>query len=124
MSYSQTIDIVTGDSLPSLIFTIRDKNIAASGRTLDENDESTWAPIIITGATIRMRIRKVGETALADTRTGTIEDGPNGRVSISFVTTTFPDAGVYEGELEVTFASGGIQSVVELVKFKVRAGFG
>lgn len=124
MAYSQTIELVTGDSLPSLIFTLRDKSVAASGYTLDENDEDTWAPIDITGATVRMRIRVVGETTLTDTRTGTVEDGPAGRVSVSFLTTTFADAGTYEGELEVTFASGGIQSVVQLIKFKVREGFG
>lgn len=123
-TYSQTLEIVTGDTLPAMVFTLRDSNRAAAGMTLDENNESTWAPIDITDAVVRLRVRTIGSIELADTRTGTIVDGPAGTVSIEFASSTFEDPGTYEGELEITFPSGGIQTVVQLIKFKVREGFG
>lgn len=124
MAYSETIEIVTADTLPSLVFTLRNSNLAASGMVLDENDETTWAPIDITSAVVRMRIREVGETTLVDTRTGSVVDGAAGTVAIDFASTTFATAGTYEGEIEITFSSGGVQTLVDLVKFKVREGFG
>lgn len=122
-TYSQTIELVTGDTLPSLVFTILDSNTAASGRILDPNDSTTWAPIDITGATVRLRVREVGSTTITDTLTGSVISGPAGTVNVPFLVTTFPTLGTYEGELEITFASGGIQSIVKLIKFKVREEF-
>lgn len=123
MAYSQTLNVVTGDTLPALTFTLRDSNQAAAGATLDENDQSTWAPIDITGATITLRVREIGATELSDSIVGTVIDGEEGKVMVDFEDTTFAAAGQYEGELEVTFEGGGVQTVVDLIKFKVRASF-
>jgi hypothetical protein len=41
----------------------------------------------------------------------------------NFSTTTFSAAGTYEGEVEITHSNGGIQTVYDLVKFKVRDDF-
>lgn len=121
MAYSQTLNLVTGDTLPILTLTLRDSNAAAEGFTLDPNDTQTWAPITITGATVRMYVRLIGGTDLTATIIGDILDGAAGRVAITFDEETFPDPGQYEGEIEVTFTGGGIQTVDELIKFKVRA---
>lgn len=123
MAYSQTLNLVTGDTLPALTLTLRDSNTAASGKTLDANDPNTWAPINITGGSVSVFVRLVGESTLTATLTGSIIDGANGRVLITFTSTTFPDAGTYEGEIQITFSGGGIQTVDELLKFKVRADF-
>lgn len=123
MAYSQTLKVVAGDTLPALTFTLRDSNQAASGATLDENDSDTWAPINITSADVVLRIREIGDTTLVDTLTGTVTDGAAGEVMVDFSSTTFETAGEFEGELEVTFSGGGIQTVVDLIKFKVRASF-
>ena len=123
MAYSQTLNVVTGDTLPALTFTLRDSNLAASGSTLDPDNSDTWATINITGATVVLRIREIGSTATPVGLTGVVTDGAGGQVLINFGSTTFDTAGLYEGELEVTFASGGIQTVVDLIKFKVRASF-
>lgn len=123
MAYSQTLELVAGDSLPALVFTLRDSNAAASGAVLDPNEPTTWAPINVTGATVLLKIREVGSTTLVDTLTGTVTDGANGVVAVEFEADTFADAGTYEGELEITFSGGGVQTVVDLVKFKVRAEF-
>ena len=123
MSYSQTLNVVTGDTLPAMTFTLRDSNAAASGFTLDPNDSATWAAINITGATVVLRVREIGSTGTPTTLSGVVVDGSAGTVLISFENDTFPTAGQYEGELEVTFSGGGIQTVVDLVKFKVRESF-
>ena len=123
MAYSQTLNVVTGDTLPVLTFTLRDSNQAAAGATLDENDQSTWAAIDITGATVTLRIREIGATELSDEIVGVVVDGEEGTVAVDFADTTFAAAGQYEGELEVIFTGGGVQTVVDLIKFKVRASF-
>ena len=49
MAYASTIKLVVGDTLPELNFTLKDSNTAASGKTLDPEDSTTWAPIDVTG---------------------------------------------------------------------------
>ena len=71
MAYSTTIKVVVGDTHPELNFTLRDSNTAASGKTLDAEDPTTFAPINLTGATTRVRIRKIGTTNIVATITCT-----------------------------------------------------
>lgn len=123
MAYLDTIKLVTGDTLPDLRFVLKDQSEAPAGVTFDANDSTTWAPINITGATVRLRIRKIGSTALDATISGVLSDPTNGVVIIPFTSDSFSADGLYEGELEVTFSDGGIQTVYDLVKFKVRNDF-
>lgn len=124
MAYSQTLNLVVGDTLPVLTFTVRDSNTAASGQTLDPNEQSTWAPINLTGATVALFVREVGNTTDAPVElAGTLITPADGTVAVAFDADTFPEAGVYEGELEITFSGGGVQTVGDLIKFKVRAEF-
>lgn len=123
MAYSQTLNLVTGDTLPELTFTLKDSQEAASGSILDSEDSSTWAPINVTGATVRLRIRELGSSTVKSTLTCTVTDGGNGKVATDFPAGTLDTAGTFEGELEITFASGGIQTVYDLVKLKVRSDF-
>jgi hypothetical protein len=123
MAYLDTIKLVTGDTLPDLRFVLKDQSEGATGVTFDENDSTTWAPIDITGATVRLRIRKIGSTDIDAIISGVLSDPSNGVVIIPFTSDSFSASGLYEGELEVTFSSGGIQTVYDLVKFKVRNDF-
>ena len=123
MAYSQTINLVTGDTLPELTFTLKDSNTAAAGLTLDESDSATWAPINVTGATVKLRLRELGSTSLKSTLTCTVTNGSAGKVATDFPTGTLDAAGTFEGELELTFPNGGIQKVNDLIKFKVRSDF-
>jgi len=123
MAYSTTLDIVKGDTRPLLTFTVRDSNTAAAGKTLDANDSTTWAAIDLTGATVHLRTRAVGSTTIVKDITCSLVDATNGKVSAQFPTGSWTAAGLYEGELEITFSDGGIQTVVELIKFKVRDSF-
>ena len=123
MAYSDTIKLVTGDTKPTLSIQIRDAATAASGKTLDENDETTWAPVNLTGATVKLRIRALGETTVKSTLTCSVTDGTNGKVATDCPTGTLSTAGTFEGEIEVTDSSGGIQTVYDLVKLQVRSDF-
>lgn len=123
MAYSETINIVVGDTLPELTITLKDSNKAAVGSTLDAEDSNTWRPIDLTGATVRVRIREVGATTVKSTLTCTISDATNGVVTTGFPTGTWDAAGTFEGEVEMTTSSGGIQTVNDLIRFKVRDDF-
>lgn len=121
MAYSDTINCVVGDTLPSLVCTIRDRNTAAPGQTLRPNDPLTWAPINLTGATVRMYIRAAGvTTAPVATLIGTVVDPANGVVTFMFGSNTLSAAGAFDAEIEITFAGGGIQTIVDFIKIKVR----
>jgi len=123
MAYSTTLSLVTGDTLPELTLTLKDSNSAAAGLVLDSADSATWAPINVTGATVRLRIRELGSTTVTSTLTCTVTEGTAGKVVTDFPAGTLSTAGTFEGEIEVTFSSGGIQTVYDLIKFKVRSDF-
>ena len=40
-----------------------------------------------------------------------------------FPSDTFAEPGVYEGEIEITFSGGGVQTLFDLIKFNVRGDF-
>lgn len=120
MAYSQTIELVVGDTKPVLTFTLRDSNTAAAGAALDPDNELTWAPISLTGATVKLYLREVGGTAVYATLTCSAVNLANGQVATDFPSGTLADAGTYEGEIEVTFADASIQTVQSFIKLKVR----
>ena len=123
MAFASTIKLVVGDTLPELNFTLKDSNTAASGQTLNAEDSDTWAPINITGGTVKLRIREIGSTTVASTITMTITGASDGECKTVFPTDTCTAAGTFEGEVEFTTSGGGIQSVQDLVKFVVRDDF-
>jgi len=123
MAYSETIKLVKGDTLPELTITLRDSNTAASGKTLDQEDPSTFAPIDITGGTVRVRIRKIGSTTILKTIVATITAASDGKFSMLFPADTFADAGFFEAEVEYTTSGGNIQTVNDLIKLSVRDDF-
>ncbi len=124
MAYLTTIDLVQNDQLPEISVDLKDSNTAASGQTLDPDDATTFAPINLTGGSVRMRVRTVGSTSLIDTLVGTITDAANGKCTFVFTSSTLANTGVLEGEIEITDSASRTQTVVDLIKFKVRAQFG
>jgi uncharacterized cupin superfamily protein len=123
MAYSTTIKVVVGDTHPELNFTLTDSNTAASGKTLDAEDPTTFAPIDLTGSTTRVRIRKIGTTTILDTIVCSITNATAGKCSMVFTSSTFTAAGFYEGEIEITKSDGNIQTVGDLIRFNVRDDF-
>tara|TARA_B110000046_G_C13012141_1_gene407129 strand:+ start:389 stop:763 length:375 start_codon:yes stop_codon:yes gene_type:complete len=123
MAYSDTLNLVTGDTLPELTFTLKDSSTAAAGVTLDQNNSNTWAAINVAGATVKLRLRALGSTTVKSTLTCTVTDGQAGKVATDFPEGTLDTAGTFEGELELTFPGGGKQTVNDLIKLKVRSDF-
>ena len=125
MAYSDTIKLVVGDTLPELTFNLKDSNTAASGATLDVENSATWAPINLAGdnTRVKLRIRKVGSTTVLSTITATISAPSSGTCTLIFPSGTWTTAGTFEGEIEFTKSDGNIQTVQDLVKFKVRDDF-
>ena len=123
MAYSETINLVVGDTLPELTITLKDSNRAAIGSTLDEADSGTWRPINLIGSVVKLRIRQLGETELKATLTCTVTDAEGGTVTTDFPTGTLDTAGIFEAEVEITNSNGGIQTVSDLIKLKIRDDF-
>ena len=109
---AEKIKLVQGDTKPALVCNL--------------TDEVTGAALAITGATVRLKFREAGATALTATVVGAITDGANGQVV--FYPASAPamlqgEPGDYEGEIEITFADSTVQTVYDVLKFKVREDF-
>jgi len=123
MAYYDTQFLVKGDTLPQLNLIIRDSNTAASGATLDDTDSSTWAPINLLGSTVRLKFKALGSTAVKETLIFSIRDAAAGDVFLAWTATALDTAGTFTGEIEVTYADGGVQTIYDQLKFKVRGDY-
>tara|TARA_R110000787_G_scaffold60287_1_gene136830 strand:+ start:50 stop:421 length:372 start_codon:yes stop_codon:yes gene_type:complete len=123
MAYYDTQFLVKGDTLPQLNLIIRDSNTAASGATLDDTDSSTWAPIDLSGATVRLKFKALGSTAVKETIIFSVRNPVEGDVFLTWPTAALDTAGTFTGEIEVTYAGGGIQTIYDQLKFKVRGDY-
>lgn len=109
---SEKIKLVQGDTRPALVCAI--------------TDDTSGLPINISGATVLLKFRAVASTTLQATVTGSVTDGPNG--AVVFYPASAPEMlagepGDYEGEIEITFADGQIQTTYDVLKFRVRQEF-
>ena len=109
---SDKIKLVKNDTRPALVCTI--------------TDDTTGLPISITGSTVVLFFRALGASTIQATVPGTVTDGANGKVV--FYPASAPvmlqgDAGDYEGEIQITFPDGQIQTVYDVLKFRVREDF-
>jgi len=124
--YYNTIRLVSGNTLPELNITLRDSNTAAPGATLDEKDPTTWKIIdLSTVSTVKMNFRKIGSNTIHETLNCTmVTPLTNGEVIMQWTTSSLTGvAGEYEGEIVITYSSGKIITVRDLLKFDIRAGF-
>lgn len=109
---AEKIKLVQGDTKPAIVCRL--------------TDDTTGLPLGIAGATVRLKFRAAGATTLTATVTGSVTDGANGEVV--FYPASAPEMlqgspGDYEGEIEITFADTTVQTVYDLLKFKLREDF-
>ena len=124
MAYFETINLVQGDTKPQLNFTLRDSKTAASGKTLDEDDSSTWAAIDITGYSIELKFRALNSTSVLFTESLGITSASGGTCYMIWPAGSLDvEAGIYEGELQLTDGNSRVQTVYDKLKFKVREQF-
>jgi hypothetical protein len=107
---AERIKLVQGDTGPNLVCTL--------------TDESSGLPINIMGATPRLKFRAQGSATVLETLVGSIGDGVNGICVIPWSDTALTgEPGLYEGEIEITFADGTVQTVYDTLKFILRKQF-
>ena len=124
MAYFETINLVQGDTKPQLNFTLRDSKTAVAGKTLDEDDSSTWAIIDITGYSIELKFRAANSSTVLFTEALGITSGSAGTCYMIWPADSLDvAAGIYEGELQLTDGSSKVQTVYDKLKFKVREQF-
>ena len=106
---SNVIRLVSGDNRPYIKLTLRD----ADG-----------LPMNLTSATVRVYFRETGtSTILSTLACSLVGDGSTGQAQFNFPNNTLDvPAGAYEGEIEVDFG-GEIQTVYDVLKFRVREQF-
>jgi len=75
--------------------------------TLIDGDGSS---VNLDGATVAFKMRKVGATASTVDAAATIADATKGKVTYTWVAADTATVGEYEGEFQVTYAGGGIQT--------------
>ena len=124
MAFYETINLVKGDTLPELNLTLRDSNTAAAGYTLDLDNSLTWAPIDLTGSTVVLKFKALGSNIVKAT-VSMSQHSPSteGKVFMQWPVGALDTAGTFTGEVEVTNSSGGIQTVFDQLKFKVRGDY-
>ena len=124
MAYYEEINLVAGDSKPEINFTLKDSNTAAAGLTLDPDDSATWGIIDITDPTVTVKFRALGGSTVLDTMTCIKVVPANGTCYMPWGSDTLDvAAGTYEGEISLTYTSGGILTLFDRLKFKVRDDF-
>lgn len=125
---AEKIKLVQGDSRPALVVSLTDQN--------------SGAPLGLNGATCRLYFRALGEKEILSTLVGvtipgrvltdgTLDftapydlSGAGGRVQFNWGASDLDrSAGEYEGEIEITFPDGTIQTVYDSMKFKLREQF-
>lgn len=107
---SDIIKLVQGDTLPTVTVTL--------------TDEFTGVAVDLTGATVVVKFRASGTTTVLTTLACAIVGAAAGIFSFSFPSPALDvEPGLYEGEIQVTFSGGEIQSVYDVLKFRVRADF-
>lgn len=122
MAYSATIEMVQGDDLPAISYTIKDRNTPVSGQELDARDSDTWRPLTLTGKTINVDVRERGSDEVLETISAAIVDAANGKVIINILDALFRNSeGDYEFETVVTDDADLQQTVYDMFLVKVRA---
>lgn len=107
---AEKIKLVQGDTRPYIRATLQD----ADGTVINVAD-----------STVNFKFRRVGETTTLFT---VVCSQPNGGTD-GVVVFNFPqdalnvEPGAYEGEIEVDYGGGDIQTVYDMLKFTVRAQF-
>lgn len=114
MATIETFYYVQGDTGPQLRLTF--------------TDEDTSTATDLTGATVKMHFRAAGETTVLYSKTLYVNQGAGepekGIAIVNWTTGNLDyDAGTYQGEIEVTKASGQIETIYDTIKFKIREDF-
>jgi len=89
--------------------------------------DNTGLPVDLTGATALLKFRRVGTSTILFTLTNISDDQVDleaGQAVFQFSAANLDlTGGLYEAEVQVTFANTNIETVYEVIDFQVRADF-
>jgi hypothetical protein len=89
--------------------------------------DNTGLPVDLTGATALLKFRRAGTSTILFTLTNISDDQVDleaGQAVFQFSAANLDlPGGLYEAEVEVTFANSNIETVYEIIDFQVRADF-
>ena len=105
----KVIRLVQGDTRPTLIVNIQ--------------DSQTDQFVDISGCEVRLLLREVDSNAPAHVIQGLVINGINGDCVFQWSPQSLALAGDFEGEVEITFPDGRIQTVFDLLYFVIREQF-
>jgi len=129
------LTVVQGDTKPPLVINLAQETTNYSTGLV------TDSPIDVSTSTVLLKIRKVGSNTLIDTITcinlpgfeyanGVVNltppfnmPGKGGRIMANWKTNSLSVAGVIEGEVEITYPDGTIQTAANVVKLRVKPQF-
>ncbi len=112
MATIATFNYVQGDTGPQLKLTL--------------TDEDTNTATDLTGATVKMHFKASGATTVLYSKTLYVNPGTPtlGIALVNWATGELDyDAGTYYGEIEVTKASGQIETIYDTIRFNLREDF-
>ena len=72
--------------------------------------DSSGTAIDITGASVSFKMRAVNSSSLKVNSSATITNASNGAVSYTFSASDTDTAGLFQGEFQVTFSGGAIET--------------
>lgn len=133
---TSTIKLVQGDTKPPLITSLSSQNINTTTGVLET------IPLDISGSTVILKLRQASNTAnIIDIVDGALligyqlangyvissppydVPGKGGRVIFNWNENSLSVPGDIQGEIEVTYSDQTVQSVYDIIKFKVREQF-
>lgn len=109
---SDVIKLVQGDTKPDIALSLY--------------DETTGNPIDITAPTtlVKVKFRAAGSTTLLSTIDCTKIDPATAKVQFNFAGGVLDvEPGMYEGEIYITYADNHVQTVFDVLRFRVRQQF-
>lgn len=110
-TYSHTIKLVRNDTLPEINLTLI--------------DDTTSEVIDLTNASsIVLKFREEGSSTVKNVVPFyTIAPATSGKVFLQWPEGVLDTAGIFTGEIEITFIDGNIQTVFSEIKFEVREDY-
>ncbi len=107
---TERIKLVQGDTRPSLVCTLV--------------DETSGQIINLLGATPRMKFRAKGSEEVIEVLEGVVTSPLGGQCVFAWSEQSLNvEPGPYEGEVEITFSDGAVQTVYDVLRFYVRPQF-
>lgn len=124
------IRLVQGDTAPQLQLSLTDQR---TRRPLDLSAPGTTSRLLfreVGGATVKATMPCFAIAGYVDPETGDVDSRPpydvagrGGRLAMDWSADALDTAGEFEGEVEVTFPDGRIQTAFAILKFQVREQF-